>query len=175
MPQHDTPPGPVAPLVSNSTTRSLLLYLHYASPIVLLLFFLTAFTIRSVAASSSPNRNSNDLDTTDHAPTGPGGKPLPKRTPPRTPPKKDPQADDLPRARKLLFEWLSVLVALTFVANAINIIVHALYGRSEQWWCGQSVVVRPDGTPENTNTRLTLPDLPRRLVFRLHPLRHLHN
>ena len=33
MPQHDTPPGPVAPLVSNSTTRSLLLYLHYASPI----------------------------------------------------------------------------------------------------------------------------------------------
>ncbi|KAL1652004.1 ATP-binding cassette-type vacuolar membrane transporter Hmt1 [Diplodia intermedia] len=141
MAQHDTPPGPVHPLVSNSTTRQLLLYLHYASPIVLLFFFLTTFTIRSVAASSSSNSNSNDLDQTYHAPTGPGGKPLPKRTPTRTPPKKDPQAHDLPRARKLLFEWLSVLVALTFVANAINIIVHALYSRSEQWWCGQSVVI----------------------------------
>lgn len=150
MPQHDTPPA-----VSNSTTRQVLLYLHYASPIVLLLFFLAAFTFRTIAASESSNRNANPQSQPDTtAPTGPGGKPLPKRTPTRTPPKKDPTETDLPRGRKLLFEWLSVLAALTYVANAINIIVHALYSRSDQWWCGQSVVVRAGGTPEQTATRM---------------------
>lgn len=156
MPQHDTPPAPVEPLVTNnSTTRQLLLVLHYASPIALLLFFLAAFTFRTIAASESFNTNANHAgDADSNAPTGPGGKPLPKRTPPRSPPKKDPHDADLPRARKLIFEWLSVLAALTFVANAINIIVHALYSRGEQWWCGQSVVVRSDGTPEPAGTRM---------------------
>lgn len=134
---------PVGPLLSNSTTRQVLLYLHYASPIALLLFFLCAFTVRTIAASRSSNSNSNGLDQqANGTPTGPGGKPLPQRVPPRTPPKKDPRDDDLPRAGKLLFEWLSVLTAFTFAANAVNVIVHALYSRDEQWWCGQSVVVR---------------------------------
>ncbi|KAF2138341.1 uncharacterized protein K452DRAFT_234434 [Aplosporella prunicola CBS 121167] len=126
-------------LPHNRDTRKLLLYLHYAYPIVLLVFFLAAFTARSIRASRS-NSNSNG-DDPDDTPLGPGGKALPKRTPPRCKPEVKNDLVDLPRGKKLLFEWLSVFVALTFVANSINVIVHALYSRKDNWWCGQSVVI----------------------------------
>ncbi|KAG9552746.1 hypothetical protein KCU97_g19394, partial [Aureobasidium melanogenum] len=43
--------------------------------------------------------------------------------------------------RKLLFEWLSLAATLTLAGNAVTVVVHALYARKEEWWCGQATVV----------------------------------
>ncbi|KAH7121162.1 hypothetical protein B0J11DRAFT_58884 [Dendryphion nanum] len=108
--------------------------LSYTYPIFILVFFLAAFTARSIFASNS---NSNVATPTT---TGPGGKLLPATDPTRNFVKKT-ATDDVTPSQKRLFEWLSLATALTFVGNAINIIVHALVCRYEQWWCGQHVVI----------------------------------
>jgi len=109
-------------------------FLQYAYPIILLAFFLLAFTVRSIATSSSANSKA------DEPIYGPGGKPLPLSKKAKKSSKSDP-GPKLSRPRKLVFEWLSVAACLTFVANAINVIVHALYARRHGWWCGQAPVV----------------------------------
>lgn len=125
-----------AALVSNHTARAVLLYLHYANPIILLIFFLVAFTTHSIL--TSPNRSANGSSETQ---TGPGGKPLPKTKPQAKDTKRNGSGHELPRSQRLLFQWLSFLATLTFAANAVDVIVHALYDRRDGWWCGQSVVV----------------------------------
>jgi len=120
--------------VSNSTAHTILRILHYAAPIALLFFFLFAFTLRSIFTA---NRDQTlEISSTE---TGPGGKPLPKR---------HAQLDktvtaqlDFSRSRKLLFDWLSVATAATFLANAAIVIGHSLVDRKDGWWCGESVVV----------------------------------
>ena len=109
-------------------------FVQYAYPIILLAFFLLAFTARSIATSSSASSKA------DEPIYGPGGKPLPASKKAKKASKCDP-GPDLSRPRKLVFEWLSVVACLTFVANAINVIVHALYARKQGWWCGQAAVV----------------------------------
>ncbi|KAK5007829.1 ATP-binding cassette-type vacuolar membrane transporter Hmt1, partial [Cryomyces antarcticus] len=121
------------PWVSNKTAQGILLYLHYAYPIILLFFFLFAFTTHSVVTAS--NANTIGISTTQ---TGPGGKPLPKGNASKA--TKDKPLPDFSRPRKLLFDWLSLAAALTFIANSITVIVHALVKREESWWCGGSVV-----------------------------------
>ena len=120
------------PWVSTRSAQSILTYLHFAYPLILLAFFITIFTLRSILTASKDNTVGA---TEEHI--GPGGKPLPKKISTET------RSHDLDfsRPRKLLFMWLALGAALTFVGTAITIIVHALYARSEQWWCGQSVVV----------------------------------
>ena len=120
--------------VSNSTAHSILRILHYAAPIALLFFFLFAFTLRSVLTAS----RDQTLETSN-TDTGPGGKPLPKKLA---------QLDktitaqlDFSKSRKLLFDWLSVGAAATFLANAGIVIAHSLIDRKDEWWCGKSVVV----------------------------------
>jgi len=123
------------PWVRNHTTRSILAVVHFAYPIILLFFFLLAFTFRSVRSASNASHNATPVTQ-----KGPGGKPLPATDPSRNIPKEK-LGDDITPSQKLLFEWLSVAAALTFIGNAINVIIHALYSRKEGWWCGQAVVV----------------------------------
>ncbi|TKA81214.1 hypothetical protein B0A49_01350, partial [Cryomyces minteri] len=122
------------PWVSNKTAQGVLLYLHYAYPIILLFFFLFAFTTHSIVTAS--NANTIGISTTQ---TGPGGKPLPKGNASKA--TKDKHLPDFSRPRKLLFDWLSLAAALTFIANSITVIVHALVKREESWWCGGAVVI----------------------------------
>lgn len=122
------------PWVTNRTAQGILVVTHYVYPIVLLIFFLFAFTLRSILTTEKVNP-----DTPAVAETGPGGKPLPKKNITKV------NADanlDFSRPRKLLFDWLSVFTALTFIANATAIIIHALWKRRQGWWCGKDVVVR---------------------------------
>ncbi|KAF2186780.1 vacuolar ABC heavy metal transporter-like protein [Zopfia rhizophila CBS 207.26] len=119
----------------NRTIRSVLIVLHYAYPIFLLVFFLAAFTLRSIFTAS--NHNTNVPKPTQR---GPGGKPLPVTDPTRNFVKKTVN-DDVTHSQKRLFECISLAAAFTFVGNTINVIVHALYSRKEQWWCGQPVVI----------------------------------
>ena len=122
------------PWVSNETAHSLLIYTHFASPIILLVVFLAAFTTHSIL--SAP-RTTVTQDAASQ--TGPGGKPLPKKT--RS--CKSNVGLDFSPGRKRLFIGLSVGSVLTFVASAAVIIVHALWDREERWWCGQAAVVSP--------------------------------
>ncbi|KAJ9666321.1 ATP-binding cassette-type vacuolar membrane transporter Hmt1 [Coniosporium apollinis] len=133
----DVRPGYDSGLAASTAPHRILRTLHYAYPIVLLLFFLCAFTLQSIRASSKRNSNGNGAPDQQ---LGPGGKPLPNLDPTRNAPKK-PKHDDISRPRKLVFEWMSVVLALTFIGNTINVIVHALYDREEQWWCGQAMVI----------------------------------
>ena len=127
------------PWVSDRTAQGILLVVQYAYPVILLFFFLFVFTFRSIILSNS----SKDSEPLSSQPTqyGPGGKPLPRKT--RRP--EDQETDiplDFSRSRKLLFNWLSVAACASFVANAVNVIAHALAKRKEGWWCGKEVVVR---------------------------------
>ncbi|KAF9690537.1 hypothetical protein EKO04_011307 [Ascochyta lentis] len=117
-----------------STLRQVLSILQYAYPLLMLVFFLAAFTIRSIAASNS---NSNIAKPTT---TGPGGKPLPATDPTRNFVKKT-VLDDVTHTQKRVFEWLSLAAALTFFGNSLLVISQALAKQSEHWWCGKPVVI----------------------------------
>lgn len=121
--------------VSSGTAQDLLLYIHFASPPLLLALFLVAFTVHSIATAS---KDTTVAAATDQ--TGPGGKPLPKHTGPSARSKRT-AITDFSRARKLLFDLLSVGLILTFLGNAAVVILHALIDRKDNWWCGQSVAV----------------------------------
>lgn len=124
----------VLPWVSSGTAQGILDVLHYANPIILLFFFLFAFTLRSVLTATGDQ--TLEVSQTE---TGPGGKPLPKK---HTQQDKSITASlDFSKSRKLLFDWLSVAAALTFLANAGNVITHSLVDRKDGWWCGKAVVV----------------------------------
>jgi hypothetical protein len=115
--------------------RTTVTVLQYAYPIFMLIFFLAAFTIRSIAASNS---NANIAKPTT---TGPGGKPLPATDPTRNFVKKAVH-DDVTQTQKRVFEWLSLATALTFIGNSVLVIAHSLVMKKEHWWAGKSVVVR---------------------------------
>lgn len=128
----------MASMVPEPASKRLLRVVHYAYPIILLAFFLAAFTIRSILVArkktiASPEQPSDQ--------TGPGGKPLPKKVR-RNEDKSLAVALDFSKSRKMLFIWLSVATAATFIAQAANVIVHALVDREEGWWCGKATVVR---------------------------------
>jgi hypothetical protein len=108
---------------------------QYAYPIVMLLFFLVAFTVRSIAATNS---NANIAKPTT---TGPGGKPLPATDPTRNFVKRTVH-DDVTQTQKRVFEWVSLATALTFIGNSVLVIAHSLVMKKEHWWAGKSVVVR---------------------------------
>ncbi|KAL8700256.1 MAG: hypothetical protein Q9201_005553 [Fulgogasparrea decipioides] len=120
-------------LVSNRIVHNILKYVHFSSPIILIVFFLIAFTAHSIATASVDPAATNPKDQ-----TGPGGKLLPRKSPRSA--KQTPALDFSP-ARKLLFNWLSVGAIATFVANAVVVILHALIDRKDNWWCGESVAI----------------------------------
>ncbi|KAL8972456.1 MAG: hypothetical protein Q9183_000543 [Haloplaca sp. 2 TL-2023] len=123
----------LGPWASNSNVQDILLYVHFSSPIILIVFFLIVFTAHSIATASVDPSIQKSKDR-----TGPGGKLLPSRSPGLA---KDKPALDFSPARKLLFTWLSVGTIATFVANAAAVILHALVDRNNNWWCGQSVAI----------------------------------
>jgi hypothetical protein len=126
--------------VHAAALRTTITVVQYAYPIFLLVFFLAAFTIRSIAASNS---NANIAQPTT---TGPGGKPLPATDPTRNFVKKAVH-DDVTQTQKRVFEWVSLATALTFIGNSVLVIAHSLVMTKEQWWAGKPVVVRQAFSP----------------------------
>ena len=115
--------------------QTMLQVLQIAYPVVLLFFYLISFTIRSIATA----RNDNDLSQQPQQ-LGPGGKPLPTHNHNI---KEPPPADslDFSRARKLLFQWLTIGVLVSLGGNIVLVVTHALWEREEGWWCGQAPTV----------------------------------
>lgn len=122
--------------VSHETAQDVLAYTHYSSPIILLAFFLVAFTAHSIVNASS---DGVIYPSTDQA--GPGGKPLPQKVAQSAKEKQEKHTLDVTRGQKLLFEWLLVSTILTFLGNAVVVILHALFNRKDNWWCGEAVAV----------------------------------
>jgi hypothetical protein len=108
-------------------------YLRTGYPILLLVAFASAFVANSIVTAKTASRN------TKASQTGPGGRPLPKRSRSTVAVVKAPQK--FSRNAKLCFKWLSFLVLVTLVAEAAVNVTHVMIARSEQWWCGQAVVV----------------------------------
>ncbi|OKL56550.1 hypothetical protein UA08_08347 [Talaromyces atroroseus] len=114
------------------TARSLLFALQIASPIALLLAFVTAFIVCSILSA-------RQLTPAVNTACGPGGRPLPKRTRSTMAVLKDRQ-NVSPRFR-LVFQWLSLAVLLTFLVDAAINVSHAILYRSQHWWRGQATVI----------------------------------
>jgi len=124
------------PWVSNPVAQNILTHLQIAYPIILICLYVIAFTARSIHTA----HNDNDTQSPSEQ-LGPGGKPLPQ--------KHQKEADihnqlDFSKPRKLLFEWLSVGVIASLAANIVVVVVHALWEREENWWCGQAPTVRKE-------------------------------
>lgn len=151
--------------VSNATAQRILNVVQYAYPVVLLFVFLCAFTIRSVLVARAASASEPAPDDSPNI-LGPGGKILPRK---RVLIDKAQTAFlDFSRPRKLLFNWLSVAATATFFANSVNVLVHALVARQENWWCGQAAVVsRLVQTLSAISNSPLLLGLLCRLIFRL--------
>ena len=122
------------PWVSHSAAQRTVVWLHYASPIILLFLFLVAFMVSSIRAAPRETKSNEPVLR------GPGGKPLPQNKRGKSEPK--PQLPEFSPARRILFNWISLGAAITFVANAVAVILHALVGRKDGWWCGEHAAVR---------------------------------
>ncbi|MCJ1309437.1 hypothetical protein MMC25_003096 [Agyrium rufum] len=121
--------------VYSRVDTKILYYLHFTYPIFLLFYFLAAFTAHSIATASG--------DVVSKAPQlkGPGGKPLPNTKRPKEQVQgRKPNPDFSPRT-KILFNWLTVGVVLTFLGNASVVILHALVDREHEWWCGKDMAI----------------------------------
>ncbi|KAJ5094193.1 hypothetical protein N7456_010054 [Penicillium angulare] len=108
----------------------LLQYLRTCYPIFLLLLFAVAFIANTVASASKANRPESPR-------MGPGGRPLPTRS--RSSGIRNTQG--FSNTVKRVFNWLSVGILVTFLADATIYILHVMTARAEHWWRGQSVVI----------------------------------
>ncbi|KAK2757039.1 hypothetical protein FQN54_005008 [Arachnomyces sp. PD_36] len=118
---------------SHKTTREILSYTRIISPIALLVIFLVAFVAQSVVAAKKNKHVKNGVKT------GPGGRPLPRRTRSTAYVHREPV--EFSRNTKLAFKCVSAAVILTFIVDAGVNMAHVIVNRDEHWWCGQAVVV----------------------------------
>ncbi|KKK22150.1 hypothetical protein AOCH_006222 [Aspergillus ochraceoroseus] len=113
--------------------RDLLDYLRIGYPILLLVVFVSSFVANSILTARNVNKNPRA------SPTGPGGRPLPKRSRSSVVVVKAPQ--QFSRNTKSCFKWLSFAILVTLVVDAATNVAHVIIARSDQWWCGQAVVI----------------------------------
>jgi hypothetical protein len=99
--------------------------------------FLTAFVTNSILSTERSAESKGPVLL------GPGGKPLPPSVARKNKEEREKKKKlkDFSRGRKLLFLYLSIGLLATFVANGVNIIVHALTASENGWWCGEPTAV----------------------------------
>lgn len=114
--------------------HELLQYLRFGYPPVLLVVLLAVFLVHSSQVANNASRNTE-------VQYGPGGKPLPNRTRMMMAVARDLPAELAWNSSKGLFVWLGLFVLATYIAEAAIHMTHAMISKSEQWWCGQAVVV----------------------------------
>lgn len=116
--------------------HELLQYLRFAYPPVLLVILFVDFLVHSSQVAKNASWNTE-------VQYGPGGKPLPSRTRRMMMAVARDLPTELARNRsKGWFVWLCLFVLATYIAEAAIHMAHAIISMSEQWWCGQAVVVR---------------------------------
>jgi hypothetical protein len=108
---------------------------HFNYAWVLFVVFLVAFVANSILSAERSSELKGPILL------GPGGKPLPRSAARKSKEERDKKKKlkDFSPGRKLLFLYLSAGLLATFVANGVNIVVHAL--TKENWWCGKATAV----------------------------------
>lgn len=108
-------------------------------PAILLLAFISTAAVYSIMTSRS------DEELVTPTTTGPGGKPLPvtKRKREDTSPVVDAQ---IGTAARRVFQYLTGIIVLTFLADFATVIAHALKEQKDGdpesgWWCGEERIV----------------------------------
>ena len=119
---------------SHGEAREFLAFLRTSYPIFLFTVFVVAFFVNSILAASRVRGNNHNAVC-----TGPGGRPLPKRSRSLGTMLALPQP--FSERTVLLFRWLSVGLLLTFAVDAVVNIIHVIVRRSQHWWPGQAFVV----------------------------------
>lgn len=121
-------------------TTKLLDFVHFHSAWVLFVVFLLAFIANSILTAEA------SAETEGPILTGPGGKPLPSTSALRAKKERESreQSREFSSGKKLLFLYSSAALIGTFVANAVNIVLHALSTGGNGWWCGESMAVSGD-------------------------------
>ncbi|CAI7591405.1 unnamed protein product [Penicillium viridicatum] len=114
--------------------HELLQYLRFGYPPILLIVIFVVFLVHSSQVARNASRNTG-------VQYGPGGKPLPSRTRMTIAVARDLRVDLARNRSKAWFVWLSIFVLATYIAEAGIYMAHAMISKSEQWWCGQAVVV----------------------------------
>jgi hypothetical protein len=131
QPFHQRPPD------LHNTIGNISTYIHFLSPIIILLFFLTAFAVRGIRLASSATEDAKSHGSTAQL-YGPGGKPLPIRKITGLKRRQDRLLDFTPM-QKLAFQYLSIFVSLSFFVSVVGVIVHVYLERG--WWCGEAQFV----------------------------------
>lgn len=111
---------------------SILGYVHFTSPIVLLALFLLLSMAYSIATASK--------EVVAHASTqqtGSRGKDLSHNALCLSRARKM----DISLSRKSIFTWLSMGTISTFVGNSIVVMLHVLLNQKDHWWCGTAAAV----------------------------------
>ncbi|KAJ5118279.1 hypothetical protein N7526_009916 [Penicillium atrosanguineum] len=106
-------------------------------PIVVLVVFFVVFIVHS----SQVAKQNEAGKVGDGAPIGPGGKPLPKRTRVMMMVARELPAELAKKKSKALFLWLAIILIITYVGDAALGLTHVMVANSQQWWCGQAVVI----------------------------------
>lgn len=98
---------------------------------VIFLATLVLYTVLTVAPAAQPN---------GPVLLGPGGKPLPQSAR-KTKEERERQLKlkEFSPGRKIFFMYLAVALLGTFVANGIEVVIHAL--SENGWWCGKDMAV----------------------------------
>lgn len=128
----------------------LLVYTRYYYPLALFVFFIVSLTAWGIATSeaskptppainglytrASRRNTSTPSETTTF-------KRIAARFPGGIPQKKAADEQRMSAIRKAVFNWILTGVLVTLVANAVNVIMHALTS-TDEWWCGKDYVVR---------------------------------
>ena len=125
---------------STSSLTTLLAHVHFNYPWIILVIFLTAFishNVSEIKASSKSIRLPVLL--------GPGGKPLPQSAKKIKEAQEKQKKADFSPIRKLVFIWLSTAIILSYVADAVCVVIHALANTEANggtgWWCGEPTAV----------------------------------
>lgn len=120
---------------SPSAAQVFLPYIRISYPIVLLVVFFVIFIVHSARIAKDAGGQGSAVQY------GPNGKPLPKRTRVMMMVSGDFAAELAKNRSRTLFLWLTLFLLTTYIAEAAIHMLHIMLARSQQWWCGQAVVV----------------------------------
>ena len=146
------------PSISLDTSLRILNIAKQAYPATVLGLFILLFVIYGI-------RNAPDEgdQVTISAVRGPGGRPLPFRRPSAKQVKQAAAIRDFSPTAKLIFRLGQTGIILTFIVDAAIILFQVVIYRKDQWWPGQSAVVRKSSPL--THPSLTSPKGIRDRVF----------
>ncbi len=118
-----------------TTTVYVLEHVQFHYSWVLSVIFLAAFVATSIlSVEPAPESKEPVL-------LGPGGKPLPRSARKSREERERKKLKDFSPSRKLFFFYLSVALLGTFLADAVEVVVHALVESDKGWWCGEATAV----------------------------------